>query len=251
MFLSSLFSPLRIGRYELAHRVVMAPLTRMRASSGNVPNALAPTYYGQRATPGGLIISEATQVTPYGQGYPSTPGIHSAEQIEGWKKVTDAVHDKGGTIFLQLWHVGRASHTSFQPGGVLPVAPSAITITNQKSFNPEWQQVPYETPRALELDEIPGIIGTYCEGARNAMAAGFDGVEVHAANGYLLEQFLHSSSNKRTDSYGGSVENRARLLLEVTQAVTDIWGKDRVGVRLSPFNVYGDVGDNVLICIQN
>ncbi|HPQ95177.1 MAG TPA: alkene reductase, partial [Thiolinea sp.] len=157
----------------------------------------------------------------------------------------------GGTIFLQLWHVGRASHSSFQPGGVLPVAPSAIAITSQKSFTPEWKQVLYETPRALELNEIPGIIDAYRQGARNAFAAGFDGVEVHAANGYLLEQFLHSSSNTRTDSYGGSVENRARLLLEVTQAVTEIGGKDRVGVRLSPFNVYGDVGDDDPIALYS
>lgn len=242
--LSSLLSPLRIGRHELAHRVVMAPLTRMRAGSGNVPNELAPTYYGQRASNGGFIISEATQVTPFGQGYPATPGIHSAEQVEGWKEVVDAVHAKGGVIFLQLWHVGRSSHSSFQPGGVLPVAPSAIAITSVKSFTPEWKQVPYETPRALELEEIPDIIDAYRRGARNALAAGFDGVEVHGANGYLLEQFLHSRSNKRTDAYGGTVENRARLLLEVTEAVSGIWGADRVGVRLSPFNRYGDVGDD-------
>lgn len=247
----SLFSPLQIGRHKLVHRVIMAPLTRMRAGSGNVPSELAAEYYGQRATPGGLIIAEATQVTPYGQGYPATPGIHSAEQVEGWKKVVDAVHGKGGIIFLQLWHVGRASHSSFQPGGVLPVAPSAIAITSQKSFTPEWNQVPYETPRALALEEIPGIIDAYREGARNALAAGFDGVEVHAANGYLLEQFLHSNSNTRTDSYGGSIENRARLLLEVTQAVTEIWGKDRVGVRMSPFNVYGDVGDDDPIALYS
>ncbi|QQX86653.1 alkene reductase [Cupriavidus necator] len=243
MSLSSLFSPLQVGRYELAHRVVMAPLTRMRAGHGNVPNELAPTYYGQRASSGALIIAEATQVTPYGQGYPATPGIHSGEQVEGWKKITDAVHAKGGVIFLQLWHTGRSSHTSFQPAGVLPVGPSAIAITGQMSLTPEWKPVPYETPRALELDEIPGIIESYREGARNAMTAGFDGVELHGANGYLIEQFLHSRSNHRTDIYGGSVENRARLLLEVTAALIDIWGADRVGVRLSPFGTYNDVGD--------
>jgi N-ethylmaleimide reductase len=243
MFSPSLFSPLKLGRYELAHRVVMAPLTRMRAGAGNVPNELAPEYYGQRASSGGFIIAEATQITPSGQGYPATPGIHSAEQVAGWKKVTDAVHAKGGTIFLQLWHTGRSSHSSFQPNGVLPVAPSAIAITGQKSLTPEWQPVPYETPRALELDEIPGIIDAYREGARNAMAAGFDGVELHGANGYLIEQFLHSRSNQRTDSYGGSVENRARLLLEVTTALIEVWGADRVGVRLSPFGTYNDVGD--------
>jgi N-ethylmaleimide reductase len=240
----SLFSPLRLGRYELAHRVVMAPLTRMRAGVGNVPNELAPTYYGQRASKGGLIIAEATQVMPSGQGYPSTPGIHSADQVAGWRKVTDAVHEKGGLIFLQLWHTGRSSHSSFQPDGALPVAPSAIAITDQKCFTPQWKQVPYETPRALEVDEIPGILNGYLDGARNAMAAGFDGVEIHGANGYLLEQFLHSRSNQRTDMYGGSIENRARLLLEVTEAVVGVWGADRVGVRLSPFGTYNDVGDS-------
>jgi N-ethylmaleimide reductase len=239
----SLFSPLRLGRYELAHRIVMPPLSRMRAGPGNVPNELAPEYYGQRATPGGLIIAEATQVTPYGQGYPSTPGIHSAEQIEGWKKVTEAVHAKSGIIFLQLWHVGRSSHSSFQPNGVLPVAPSAIAITGQTSLTPEWKKATNETPRALELGEIPGIIEAYREGARNALAAGFDGVELHGANGYLLEQFLHSRSNRRTDIYGGSIENRARLLIEVTEAVIEVWGADRVGVRLSPFGTYNDMGD--------
>lgn len=240
---SSLFSPLRLGRYELAHRVVMAPLTRMRAGPGNAPNALAPAYYGQRASEGGLIIAEATQVTPSGQGYPATPGIHSAEQVAGWKLVTDAVHAKGGRIFLQLWHTGRSSHSSFQPGGVLPVAPSAIPITSGTSLTPEWKQVPYETPRALELAEIPGIIEGYRAGARNAMAAGFDGVELHGANGYLIQQFLDSASNQRTDRYGGSVENRTRLLLEVTSALIEVWGADRVGVRLSPFGTYNDMGD--------
>ncbi|TDG03164.1 alkene reductase [Paraburkholderia guartelaensis] len=240
----SLFTPLQVGRYKLAHRVVMPPLTRMRAGAGNVPNPLAPEYYGQRATEGGLIIAEATQVSPYGQGYPATPGIHSEEQVAGWRKVTDAVHAKGGIIFLQLWHTGRSSHSSFQPNGELPVAPSAIAITGQTALTPEWKPVPYETPRALELDEIPGIIEAYRKGARDAMAAGFDGVEIHGANGYLLQQFLDDSSNKRTDIYGGSVENRARLLIEVTQALIEIWGADRVGVRLSPFGTYNDVGDS-------
>ncbi|MFT3801533.1 MAG: alkene reductase [Burkholderiaceae bacterium] len=243
MSLSSLFSPLRCGRYELAHRVIMAPLTRMRAGPGNVPNEHAPTYYGQRATPGGLILAEATQVTPYGQGYPTTPGIHSAQQVEGWTKVTDAVHAAGGLIFLQLWHTGRSSHSSFQPGGVLPVAPSAIAITSGTAMTPEWKSVPFETPRALALDEIPGIIDAYRQGARNAMAAGFDGVELHAANGYLIQQFLDGRSNRRTDIYGGSIENRSRLLLDVTAALIEVWGADRVGVRMSPFGTYNDMGD--------
>jgi N-ethylmaleimide reductase len=213
----SLFTPLQVGRYKLAHRVVMPPLTRMRAGAGNVPSQLAPEYNAQRATEGGLIIAEATQVTPYGQGYPATPGIHSREQVAGWRKVTDAVHAKGGFIFLQLWHTGRSSHSSFQPNGDLPVAPSAIGITGQTALTPEWKTVPYETPRALGLDEIPGIIEAWREGARDAMAAGFDGVEIHGANGYLLQQFLDDRSNKLTDIYGRLVENRARLLIEVTK----------------------------------
>lgn len=244
MSLPSLFSPLRIGRYALSHRVVMAPVTRMRAGAGMVPSEFAAEYYGQRASSGGLIITEATQVLPEGQGYPQTPGIHSQDQIAGWKTVTDAVHAKGGLIFLQLWHVGRSSHSSFQPKGALPVAPSAIAITDQVSLTPDWKQVPYETPRALELAEIPGIIAGYRRGAQNAMAAGFDGVELHAANGYLIQQFLDDRSNRRSDIYGGSVENRSRLLLEVTKALIAVWGRDRVGVRLSPFGTYNDMGDS-------
>jgi N-ethylmaleimide reductase len=244
MALPQLFSPFQLGPYRLAHRVVMPPLTRMRAGKGNVPHDLAPTYYGQRSSPGGLIITEATQVSTHGQGYPATPGIHSAEQIAAWRRVTEAVHAKGGHIFLQLWHAGRASHSSLLPGGALPVGPSAIAITADKALTADWQQVPYETPRPLETHEIPGIIEAYRQGARHALAAGFDGVEVHGANGYLLEQFLHDRSNRRGDLYGGSFENRARLLLEVTAAVTQIWGADRVGVRLSPFGTYNDAGDS-------
>lgn len=240
---SPLFTPLDVGRHTLSHRVVMAPLTRMRAAQGNVPSPLAQIYYGERATPGGLIVAEATQISPSAQGYPATPGIHSAEQIAGWKQVTDAVHAKGGVIFLQLWHTGRSSHSSFQPDGALPVAPSALPITNQVVLTPDWKPVPFETPRALAPGEIPGIVEDYRQAAIHAMEAGFDGVEIHGANGYLLEQFLHSRSNLRTDSYGGSVENRARLLLEVTEAVSSVWGADRVGVRLSPFGTYNDVGD--------
>ncbi len=244
MSLPTLFSPMQIGRYQLAHRVVMAPLTRMRAESGNVPNRLAPIYYGQRASAGGLIIAEASQVTPFGQGYPSTPGIYSEAQVAGWQLVTQAVHAKGGIMFLQLWHVGRSSHSSLLPGGVLPVAPSAIAITTGQAITARWKMVPYETPHALTLEEIPSIIEAYREGARNALIAGFDGVEVHGANGYLLEQFLHDRSNHRTDSYGGSIENRCRLILEVTEAVIEECGADRVGVRLSPFGTYNDVGDS-------
>ncbi|MCF2525324.1 alkene reductase [Bradyrhizobium sp. G127] len=243
MSTAHLFAPLKLGRYTLSHRVVMAPLTRMRAAvPGNVPTDLGVEYYSQRASSGGFIVSEASQVTPYGQGYPATPGIHSAEQIAGWKKITDAVHAKGGIIFMQLWHTGRISHPSFQPGGVQPVAPSAITPAG-KSFTPSFQMVPFETPRALEIGEIPGIVEAYREGARNALAAGFDGVELHGANGYLIEQFLHSKTNHRTDAYGGSVENRTRLLIEVMTALVDIWGADRVGVRLSPFGVVNDAGE--------
>lgn len=239
----NLFTPLKIGRYTLSHRVVMAPLTRMRAAvPGNVPADLTVEYYSQRAAAGGLIISEASQVTPAGQGYPATPGIHSTEQVAGWRRITDAVHSKGGIIFQQLWHVGRISHTSFQPNGALPVAPSAIAPAG-KSFTPLFQLVPFETPRALEIQEIPGIIKAYRDGARNALDAGFDGVELHAANGYLIEQFLHSTTNRREDAYGGSVENRARLLFEVITALIEVWGADRVGVRFSPFSVVNDAGE--------
>ena len=246
----NLFTPTNVGSFTLTHRVVMAPLTRMHAGAGNVPNELAPTYYGQRATPGGLIIAEATQVTPSGQGYPATPGIHSPEQVLGWKRVTDAVHAKGGTILLQLWHTGRSSDSSFQPGGVLPVAPSAIAI-NAMTLTSEWKRVPYEVPRALGLHEIPGIVEAYRQGARMAMEAGFDGVELHGANGYLLEQFLHSTSNQRTDAYGGSIENRSRLLIEVVQGLVGVWGAERVGVRLSPFGTYNDVGDDDPIALYS
>ncbi|HEY9639070.1 MAG TPA: alkene reductase [Coleofasciculaceae cyanobacterium] len=237
----SLFSPVKLGRYQLSNRIVMAPLTRNRAGEGNVPGALNAEYYAQRAS-AGLIISEATQISPEGQGYPATPGIHSAEQIEGWKQVIDAVHAKGGHIFLQLWHVGRISHPSLQPQGVLPVAPSAIAPEGMASTYTGEQ--PFVTPRALELEEIPGIIEQYRQAAKNALAAGFDGVEVHGANGYLLDQFLNDGSNHRTDQYGGSIENRARLLLEVTEAVVDVWGSDRVGLRLSPSGTFNSMSDS-------
>lgn len=236
-----LFTPIQLGRYELPNRIVMAPLTRNRAGAGNVPQALNALYYQQRAS-AGLIISEASQVCPQGQGYPATPGIHSAEQVEGWKTVTQAVHEKGGRIFLQLWHVGRISHPSLQPDGALPVAPSAIRPQGD-AMTYEGMQ-PFVTPRALELEEIPGIIEHYRQGAKNALEAGFDGVEVHGANGYLLDQFLRDGTNHRTDAYGGSLENRVRLLLEVTQAAIDVWGNDRVGVRLSPSSTFNDMTDS-------
>jgi N-ethylmaleimide reductase len=204
--------------------------------------ALNAEYYAQRATAGGLIIAEASPVVPSGRGNPATPGIYSSEQIKGWRKVTDAVHAKGGIIFLQLWHVGRVSHSSFQPGGALPVAPSAVPIPGNM-MTASGTQVPYETPRALETDEIAGVIESFRQGARNAMEAGFDGIELHGANGYLIEQFLQFRTNLRTDQYGGSIANRARLLLEITDAVIGIWGADRVAVRLSPYGVANDSGE--------
>ena len=241
---SKLYSPLTVGALALQHRVIMAPLTRMRSSQpGNVPNDLMAQYYAQRASKGGLLISEATQVSQQGQGYPSTPGIHSAEQVAGWRKVTDAVHAKGGLIVLQLWHVGRISHSSFQPDGGAPVSASAVQPAGN-AFTATFQQVPFETPRALELAELPGIVEAYRQGAANAKAAGFDGVEVHGANGYLLDQFLQDRTNKRTDEYGGSIPNRARLPLEVVDAVVSVWGADKVGIRLSPYGTFSDMGDS-------
>ena len=240
----SLFSPLPIGPYHLRHRVVMAPLTRMRADRRSLaPRPLNAEYYGQRATPGGLIIAEASPVAATGFGNPGVPGIYSAQQTAGWRDVVAAVHARGGLIFLQLWHVGRVSHSSFQPDGALPVSPSAVPIAELKTMTADGKPAPYETPRALETGEIPGIIDAYRQGARNALAAGFDGVEIHGANGYLIEQFLQSRSNRRTDRYGGSIENRARFLMEVTQAVIEVWGAERVGVRLSPYGIANDSGE--------
>jgi N-ethylmaleimide reductase len=242
----NLFTPLRVGSLELSHRVVMAPLTRMRSTQpGDVPNAMNARYYGQRASQGGLLISEATQISLQGKGYPGAPGIHSQEQVEGWKLVTAAVHAKGGFVFLQLWHVGRMSHRSLHPEAGLPVAPSAISPADgSKAMTADFQQVEFELPRALGIEELPGIVADYRRAAENAKAAGFDGVEVHSANGYLLDQFLEDKSNHRTDAYGGSIENRARLMLEVVDAVVEVWGKDRVGVRLSPFGTFLDMGDS-------
>ncbi|MCR6735168.1 MAG: alkene reductase [Afipia sp.] len=239
----SLFSPLQVGPYTLSHRVVMAPLTRMRAEKNSfAARTLNAEYYAQRATAGGLIIAEASPVVPSGRGNPGTPGIYSSEQIKGWREVTDAVHAKGGVIFLQLWHVGRVSHSSFQPGGGLPVAPSAVPIPGN-TMTASGTQAPYETPRALETDEIAGVIESFRQGALNAMEAGFDGIELHGANGYLIEQFLQSRTNLRTDQYGGSIANRARLLLEIADAVIGVWGANRVAVRLSPYGVANDSGE--------
>ena len=238
-----LFDPLQLGPYTLAHRVVMAPLTRMRAVlATNAPRPLNADYYAQRASPGGFIIAEASQITPGGRGAPGTPGIHSAEQIAGWKAITDAVHAKGGVIFLQLWHMGRLSLRSYQPDGGLPVAASAVKPAG-KAIGPDFKPVDFETPRALRTDEIPDLVELYAQAARNAKEAGFDGVEIHGANGYLLEQFLQSRTNQRDDIYGGSIENRARFLLDVTRAVVAVWGAARVGVRLSPYGVANDSGE--------
>ncbi len=236
-----LFSPTRLGPLTLKNRIVMAPLTRSRAGAGDVPSEMAVEYYVQRAT-AGLIIAEASQISPQGKGYISTPGIYSPAQVAGWKKITDAVHVAGGRIFLQLWHVGRISHPSLQPGGVLPVAPSAIKPEGQAYTQDGF--VPLVTPRALETNELPGIVEQYRVAAENAKLAGFDGVEIHAANGYLLDQFLRDRTNQRSDAYGGSIENRARLLMEVAQVVVGIWGGERVGVRISPVSSFGDIADS-------
>ncbi|MDW7712321.1 MAG: alkene reductase [Deferrisomatales bacterium] len=237
---SRLFEPCVCGPLTLPNRVVMAPMTRNRAGAGNVPQPLNAEYYTQRAT-AGLIVTEATQVSPQGVGYPDTPGIHSTAQVEGWRHVTDAVHGAGGHIFLQLWHVGRISHPSLQPGGGLPVAPSAVAPAGEVMTYQGPQ--PFVTPRALETDELPGIVEQFRLGAANARRAGFDGVEVHGANGYLLDQFLRDGTNRRTDSYGGNVENRTRLLVEVVEAVCGAWEPGRVGVRLSPLNTFNSMCD--------
>jgi len=239
--MANLFEPLKIGDLTLNNRVIMAPLTRSRAVGGDrVPNALMAEYYVQRAS-AGLILSEATAVTPQGVGYADTPGIWSDEQVAGWKVVTDAVHAAGGKMFLQLWHVGRISDPSFL-NGEAPVAPSAIAAQGHVSLLRPLR--PYPVPRALDLEEIPGIVAAYRKGAENARLAGFDGVEIHGANGYLLDQFLQDSTNQRTDAYGGALENRARLLLEVTDAAIAVWGAGRVGVHLSPRSDSHDMGDS-------
>jgi 2,4-dienoyl-CoA reductase-like NADH-dependent reductase (Old Yellow Enzyme family) len=236
----TLFDPLQIGDLTLQNRIIMAPLTRQRAGDVRVPNALMAKYYAERAS-AGLIISEATSVTPQGVGYAATPGIWSQEQVEGWKLVTSAVHAAGGKIFLQLWHVGRVSDPIFLNGD-LPVAPSAIAPQGHVSH--VRPQRPFVTPRALDLAEIPAIVEAYRKGAENAKAAGFDGVQVHGANGYLLDQFLQDSTNHRTDAYGGPIENRARLMLEVVDACIEVWGANRVGMHLAPRGDAHTMGDS-------
>jgi N-ethylmaleimide reductase len=239
--MADLFSPVELGDIVLKNRIVMAPLTRNRAGDGGVPQDINVTYYAQRAT-AGLIITEATPISAMAHGYPALPGIYTDAQVAGWKKVTDAVHAKGGKIVIQLWHVGRISHPSLLPNEAFPVAPSAIKPAGQ-AFTYQGLQ-DYVEPRALEIGEIPAIIDDYVHATKCAIAAGFDGVEIHAANGYLLDQFLRDGSNHRADSYGGSYENRARLLIEVTQAVVDIIGSRKVGVRLSPVNPFNDMKDS-------
>lgn len=236
-----LLSPAQVGKLSLNNHMVMAPMTRSRAGAGDVASALMAEYYSQRAS-AGLIITEGSQVSAQGKGYLRTPGIFTPEQIAGWKQVTEAVHAEGGQIFLQLWHVGRLSHPLVQADGAQPVAPSAIKADGE-IFTAEGLK-PYELPRALELDEIPGVVADFSQAARNAKLAGFDGVEIHGANGYLIDQFLRDGTNKRTDAYGGSVENRARFLKEVVEAVIEVFGASRVGVRLSPIFSYFSMSDS-------
>lgn len=240
-----LLSPVELGDLALPNRVVMAPLTRSRAQQpGDVPTAMNATYYRQRAS-AGLIISEATQVSPQGKGYAFTPGIHSEAQIAGWRKVTDAVHEAGGRILLQLWHVGRISRPELQPNGETPVAPSAIRPAGAQTYiSTESGMVDVLEPRALTTEEIPDIVEQFRSGAQNARLAGFDGVEIHAANGYLLDQFIRSNSNTRTDQYGGSIDNRLRLPLQVVEAVIDVWGTERTGIRVSPTGSFNGMHDN-------
>ncbi|WP_250480991.1 alkene reductase [Caballeronia sp. GAOx1] len=240
---ATLFSPIRIGNIELEHRVVMAPLTRMRARGlGRTPHQLNADYYEQRASKGGLIISEGAPVSEFAHGLPATPGIHNDEQIAGWQTITDAVHQRDGRIFLQLWHVGRISHPSHLPRNCRPVAPSAVSPCGYAT-TADFQRVPYGEPRALSTKEVVATVQDFVRAAKNAMAAGFDGVEIHGANGYLIEQFLHERTNQRTDDYGGSLENRCRFAMEVAEAVTGVWGEDRVGIRLSPFGTANDSGE--------
>ena len=238
---TKLFEPYKLGPLTLPNRLVMAPLTRNRAVAGLVPNPLATEYYGQRAS-AGLLITEASQVSQQGQGYQDTPGIYSREQVVGWRKVTDRVHAREGRIFIQIWHVGRVSHTSLQPNNGAPVAPSAIRAKGKTFVGGTFTDI--SEPRALALEEIPDIIESFKRGAANALQAGFDGVEIHGANGYLLDQFAKDGTNKRTDAYGGSIENRARLMLEVSKAVAAVAGAERTGIRISPVTPANDASDS-------
>jgi N-ethylmaleimide reductase len=242
MSIGTLLTPLRVGAIQLPNRIVMAPLTRMRAGANNVPTALNAEYYAQRSS-AGLIISEGTAVSAQAQGYPSSPGIYTAEQIVGWRGVTSAVHARGGRIVMQIQHNGRNSHSSLLPNGSLPVAPSPIP-PNLPGFTKDFQQVPIEVPRALETEEIPVIVGTFRQAGLNAIEAGFDGVEVQGANSHLIEEFLEDGTNHRTDAYGGSKENRVRILLDIVDEIMAAIGPDRVGVRLSPFGQYGGIRDS-------
>ena len=245
---SSLFNPLTLGALTLPNRIIMAPLTRCRADEGHVPSDLMAEYYAQRAS-AGLIVAEATMVMEGNSAFWREPGIYSDAQVAGWRKVTDAVHVKGGHIFLQLWHGGRATHPLLN-NGQQPVAPSAIAIEGDEVHTPEGKK-PYVTPRELRDDELPGIVEGFRKAAQNAKAAGFDGVEVHGANGYLLDEFLRDGANKRTGPYGGPIENRARLLLEVTDAAISVWGADRVGVRISPLNSFNSMSDSDPVGVTN
>ena len=239
---TKLFEPFKLGPITLANRFVMAPLTRNRAiPPGMVPNPLAIDYYGQRAS-AGLLVTEASQVSQQGQGYQDTPGIYSREQVEAWRRVTDRVHERGGKIFIQIWHVGRVSHTALQPGGGMPVAPSAIRAKGKTFVGGTFTDI--SEPRALELSEIPGIIDDFRRGTVNALAAGFDGVEIHGANGYLLDQFAKDGANKRDDIYGGAIPNRARLMLEVAAAVVSEAGAEHTGIRISPVTPANDISDS-------
>jgi N-ethylmaleimide reductase len=240
--MSALFTPMKLGAIKLPNRIIMAPLTRMRAGAGNVPTALNANYYAQRAS-AGLIISEGTAISPDAHGYPNAPGIYTAEQIAGWRAVTDSVHARGGRIFIQIGHNGRNSHSSLRPDGSAPVAPSAIPPTIP-ALTSEFQQVKSEIPRSLESAEIGVIVGTFRQAAVNAMEAGFDGVELQGANSHLIEEFLEDGTNTRSDNYGGSEENRIRFLLDIVDAVSNAIGVDRLGVRLSPFGQYGGIHDS-------
>jgi N-ethylmaleimide reductase len=237
-----MFTPVSLGAIQLKNRLVMAPLTRMRAVDGDVPSPLAKTYYAQRAS-AGLIITEATQISSLGKGYPATPGIYSPEQTAAWQEIVAAVHAKGGSIVAQLWHVGRISHSSLHPEQGLPEAPSAIAATGQ-TYGADWKLHDYETPKAMSTEDIDRLLKEFEVAAQNAKAAGFDGIEIHSANGYLLDQFLQDKTNQRIDQYGGSIENRLRLLGQVIETVSKVFPSDRVGVRLSPYGTFNDIGDS-------